>query len=338
MRAYLFSEFGIDRLRVETIDPPVPGPGEVVVDLRALSLNYRDLMVVKGQYNPKLLADGRPRTPISDGAGIVSAVGQGVENPAVGDRVVSHFVADWIDGPFRSEYVRTSLGTPGPGLAAEQVVLPAQAVLPIPGGFDFGQAATLPIAALTAWSALVTVGRIQPGQTVLTLGTGGVSIFAVQLATALGAKVIITSSTDQKLARAGQLGADHGVNYRTESDWSRAVLDHTSGRGVDLTVETGGAGTLEHSFKATRAGGTVAFLGAVTGLRGELNLATLMMKRLHLVGIYVDSRASFAALIQFLECHAIRPVIDRTFGFGELPEALRYLESGAHFGKVVVSI
>ncbi|MCP4247034.1 MAG: NAD(P)-dependent alcohol dehydrogenase [bacterium] len=338
MRAYRFSEFGIDRLKVETLEAPVPGPGEVVVDVRAVSLNYRDLLVVKGQYNPKLLADGQPRTPISDGAGTVSAVGEGVETPAVGDRVVSHFVADWIDGPFRAEYVRTSLGTPGPGLAAEQVVLPAQAVVPIPAGFDFAQAATLPIAALTAWSALVTEGRIQSGQTVLTLGTGGVSIFVVQLATALGAKVIITSSSDEKLARARQLGAEHAINYRTESDWSGAVLTHTAGRGVDLTVETGGAGTLEQSCKATRPGGTVAFLGAVTGLRGELNLALLMMKRLHLAGIYVDSRASFEAMNRFLDSQTITPVIDRTFGFDELPEAFRYLESGAHFGKVVVAV
>ena len=336
MRAYRFAEFGIEHLRPETLEPPTPGPGEVVVDVKAVSLNHRDLMVVKGTYNPKLLAGGEPVTPVSDGAGVVSAVGEGVEGVSVGDWVVSHFVSGWTAGPFRAEYVHTSLGTPGPGLAAERVALPAHAVLPIPAGYDFAQAATLPIAALTAWSALVTEGHIETGQAVLTLGTGGVSIFAVLLAKAMEVKVIITSGSDEKRKRARQLGADHTINYRTTPDWDSAVLEMTGGVGVDLTIETGGAGTLERSMKATRAGGTVAFLEALTGLKAKSNFAHLLMKRLHLAGIYVDSRASFEAMNRFIQEHAIRPVIDRRFSFAELPEAMRYLESGAHLGKIVV--
>ncbi len=335
MRQYALTDFGIDHLRLQPADRPRPGPGQVVVEVKALSLNYRDLMVVKGLYNPK---PKLPATPISDGAGVVSAVGPGVGRVAVGDRVVSHFVSAWIDGPLKAEYAKTSLGTPGPGMAAEQVLLPDYALVPIPDGYDFAQAATLPIAALTAWSALVTVGHVQPGQTVLTLGTGGVSIFTLQLAQALRAKVIITSSSDEKLRRARELGATHTVNYRTRPDWEAAVVELTGGQGADLTVETGGAGTLNQSLRATRRGGTIAFLGALTGLRGELDLAPLLMKRLHVAGIYVDSRASFETMNRFLTEHNIRPVIDRTFPFEALPQALRYMESGAHFGKIVVHL
>jgi NADPH:quinone reductase-like Zn-dependent oxidoreductase len=335
MRAYRFDQFGIDNLALETCAPPEPGPGEVVVEVKALSLNYRDLMVVKGLYNPKLRL---PATPLSDGAGVVSAVGPGVERVAVGDRVVSHFVSGWVDGAFQAEYGKTTLGTPGPGLAAEQVVLPARAVVPVPANYDFAQAATLPIAALTAWSALVTVGKVQPGQTVLTLGTGGVSVFAIQLARAMRASVIVTSGSDEKLQRGWELGATHGINYIQRPEWDAAVLELTDGLGADLTVETSGAGTLDKSMRATRAGGTVAFLGALTGLQGEINLAPLLMKRLHVAGIFVDSRAAFEEMNRLLGANRIEPVIDRTFGFDELPEALRYMEAGAHFGKIVIGV
>ena len=335
MRAYQLEAFGLENLRLVTRDAPQPGPGQVAVNVQAFSLNYRDLMVVTGTYNPKLKL---PATPISDGAGVVSAVGPGVTRIRVGERVMSHFVAGWIDGPFRQEYVATTLGTPGAGLAAEQVVLPAEAVLPLPAGYDFAQAATLPIAALTAWSALVTVGNVQPGQTVLTLGTGGVAIFTLQLAKKLGARVIITSSSDEKLVRARQLGADHTINYQTTPDWDQAALELTGGIGVDLTVETAGPGTLDRSMKATRAAGTVALLGALTGRQGMVTTGLILMKRLQLVGVMVDSRAAFEALCRFLETHRIEPVIDRRFGFDELPAALRYMQDGRHFGKIVVTL
>jgi NADPH:quinone reductase-like Zn-dependent oxidoreductase len=225
---------------------------------------------------------------------------------------------------------------PRAGLAAERVALPAEAVLPLPEGYDSAQAATLPIAALTAWSALVTAGRLRADQTMLTLGTGGVSIFALRFAKATGARVVITSSSDDKLARARQLGADHTVNYRTQPDWASQVLDVTDGRGVDVTVETGGAGTLSQSLKATRAGGVVGMLGALTGLRAEVDIAPVLMKRLHIAGIMVGSRAEFEEMNRFIETHAIRPVIDRVYPFEQLPDALRLMEAGQHFGKIVV--
>jgi NADPH:quinone reductase-like Zn-dependent oxidoreductase len=335
MRAYRFEAFGLENLKLETLRTPQPGPGQVLLEVKALSLNYRDLMVVKGWYNPRLRL---PATPISDGAGVIAAVGEGVTRVKVGDRVMSHFIAGWIDGPMRAEYVSTTLGTPGPGLAAEQVVLPQEAVVPVPGGYDFAQAATLPIAALTAWSALRTVTRTGPGDVVVTLGTGGVSIFALQLAKKLGATVIITSSSDEKLARARALGADHLINYRTRPDWDQAVLEATAGMGANLVIENGGAKTLERSLRAARPEGTVAFLGALTGLQGEINFAPLLRKRLHIAGVFVDSRANFEALVRFIEEHQIRPVIDRTYPFEELGEAFRCMEAGAHFGKIVVTL
>ncbi len=334
MRAYQLDRFALDHLHLADMPDPVPGPGEVAVDMRALSLNYRDLLVIRGQYNPNLRL---PATPISDGAGVVSAVGPDVRGLRAGDAVMTHFVAGWIDGPFREQYVATTLGLPAAGVAAERVVLPAQALLPLPAGFDFQQAATLPIAALTAWSALVTEGNLQPGQVVLTLGTGGVSVFALQLAKAMNATVIITSSSDEKLARARELGADHTINYRTRPDWHREVLRLTGGRGADITVENGGAGTLSQSLRATRAGGVVAMLGALTGLSADVNLAPVLMKRLRICGIMVDSRAAFERLCAFLAQHPLEPVIDRVFPFEQLPDALRWMETGRHVGKIVVA-
>ncbi len=335
MRGFKLDQFGIEHLRLCDLKSPVPGRGEIILEVKALSLNYRDLLVIKGLYNPKL---SLPVVPVSDGAGVVSAVGEGVDTVAVGDPVVTHFVADWIDGPFREEYIRGSLGTPGPGLAAEHVALPSHAVVPIPAGLDFAQAATLPIAALTAWSSMVTSGAVKGGETILTLGTGGVSIFVVRLAQAMGASVIITSQSDEKLLRARDLGASHTINYKAVPRWESAVLDLTGGHGVDLTVETGGVGTLSQSLKATRAGGTIAMLGALTGLQGEVNIAPVLMKRLHVCGIYVDCREAFLAMNRFIEKHDIVPVIDRTFPFEALPEALAHMASGSHFGKIVVTL
>jgi len=335
MRAYQLGTFGLENLTLGNLPAPQPAPGQVLVDVKALSLNYRDLLVVKGLYNPGLKL---PATPISDGAGVVAAVGPGVTRLRVGDRVMSHFVAPWLDGPFRQEYLAGTLGTPGPGLAAEQVALPADAVLPLPAGYSFEQAATLPIAALTAWSALVTVGNVQAGETVLTLGTGGVAIFTLQLAKALGAKVVITSRSDEKLARARRLGADHTVNYATTPDWELSVLECTGGQGVDLTVETAGPGTLDRSMRATRAAGTIALLGALTGRQGPVTTGLILMKRLRIGGILVDSRSAFEALVRFIEQKRIEPVIDQRFGFDALPDAFRCMEAGRHFGKIVVTL
>jgi NADPH:quinone reductase-like Zn-dependent oxidoreductase len=335
MRAFQLEQFGLEHLRAVEQPAPRPGPGEVLLTVKALSLNYRDLLVIRGQYNPKLRL---PAAPISDAAGVVAEVGPGVTRLHPGDAVMTHYVSTWHDGPFRQEYLGSTLGMPGPGFAAEQAVVSAEALLPLPRGYSFAEAATLPIAALTAWSALVTEGQLQPGQNVLTLGTGGVSIFAVQLAAVLGARVLITSSSDEKLARAKALGAAVGINYRTTPDWERRVLAETDGQGADLTVENGGPGTLDQSMKATRSGGLIALLGALTGLSGPVTTGLILMRRLRIHGILVDSRANFERLVSFLDTHRLRPVIDERFPFEELPAALRRLESGAHFGKLVVEL
>ena len=335
MRSYQLGTFGLENLELTKIEPASPGPGEVAVDVRAFSLNYRDLLVIEGTYNPKL---SLPATPVSDGAGVVAAVGEGVTRVNKDDRVMTQFVADWTDGPFEKRYIGSTLGVPGPGLAAERVILPERAVVPIPKGYDFAQASTLPIAALTAWSVLVTEGSLEPGGTVLTLGTGGVSIFALQLGKAMGARVIITSSSDEKLAHAQELGADHTINYQENSRWDKTVLELTEGRGADIVVETAGIATMTTSMKAAAAGGVVGVLGGVTGLSGDINIAPLVMKRLRVTGILVDSRAQFEKLVEFLETHRIEPVIDRRFAFEEFPTALRRMEAGSHFGKLVVEV
>ncbi len=335
MRAYQLDQFGLDNLKLIETQRPEPGPDEILVDVKELSLNYRDLLVITGKYNPKLPL---PAIPVSDGAGIVSAVGSEVTRVAVGDRVMSHFISAWLEGPFRQEYAGTTLGLPGPGLAADQVILSADAVVKVPDGIELSAAATLPIAALTAWSVLRTVTHVKTGQTVLTLGTGGVSIFAVQLARAMGADVIITSSSDEKLERARSLGATHTINYATQPKWEKQVLELTGGSGADVTVETVGAATLNQSLMATRAGGTIGLLGALKGLTGEVNTGLILMKRLHIAGVMVDSRAAFEDMTRFILKHDIQPVIDQNFAFQDLPAALRCMEAGRHFGKIVVSI
>lgn len=333
MKTYFFGEFGIDNLRQLESPDPACGPGQVVVDVRALSLNYRDILIITGKYNPNMK---RPHTPISDAAGIVVEVGAGVTHVKPGDHVVIHGVPGWLDGPFVYESHKRVTSFSLPGLAAERVVQPAEVVLPIPAGLDFAQAATLPTAGLTAYNALFTDGGLLPGQTVLTLGTGGVSVFVVQMAKAAGAGVIITSRSEKKLARAKALGADHVINYASEPAWEKTVVELTNGLGADLTIETAGA-TLTQSAKATRAGGTICLLGSIGGTHPEVEIRFLFMKRQTLRGIYVGSCAHFRAMNEWLKAHPIEPVIDRVFSFNELPQALHYLESAGHFGKVVVT-
>lgn len=340
MLAYRLNAFGLEHLElVDAAAPPPPGPDEATVEISAISLNYRDLLVIRGLYNPRFRL---PATPISDGAGIVRAVGSNVKHVRPGDRVIGNFITGWIDGPYYGRYLPTTLGMPGPGLAAELVNLPGAALVAPPKHYSLEQASTLPIAALTAWSALVTEGGLDPRRTdndatILTLGTGGVSMFVLQFARAMGARVIATSSDDAKLERVRPLTMA-GVNYRTHPDWDKRVLELTGGEGVDLTVETGGAGTLEKSLKATRAGGIVSLLGALTGLKAEITTGTILMKRLRVAGIMVDSRASLERMIAFIERNpAIEPVIDRTFAFGELREALEWMDSARHLGKITLT-
>ena len=334
MRAWqIQSPEGIDGLKLAEVDLPDPGPGELQVRLRASSINYRDLSVVS---NPAARSIALPRIPNSDGAGEVVAVGPEVTGFAPGERVAGCFFADWVDGPCNAEAMATARGGEIDGLLAEQANVPAGSVVKIPDHLSFAEAATLPCAALTAWRALVDVGRLKAGDTVLLLGTGGVSIFALQFATLMGARAIITSSSDEKLARAKALGAWQTVNYRATPDWENPVLEMTGGRGVDVTVEVGGPGTLAKSLAATRIAGTVGLIGVLTG--GEINPTVVMRKSITLQGIYVGPRRAFQDMNRAIAVAELRPVIDRTFAFEEAPEAYRAMKAAGHFGKLVVEI
>ena len=336
MQSYLVtSDAGLEALeRVDRPDPE-PGPAEVLVEMRAAGLNYRDTTILKGGYGRN---DKRPVVPLSDGAGTVAAVGEGVTKFAVGDRVVNCFFRDWIAGEPDEAAMRSAYGGGIDGVLAERVVFPVRALLPVPDHLSFEEAACLPCAAVTAWQALFVKGNLTAGRTVLCLGTGGVSTIALQLAKAAGATVYITSSSDEKLDRARELGADGTVNYKTTPDWHKAVKDLTGGRGVDHVVEVGGLGTLEKSMRACALNGRIALIGVLTGFEGAVNPMPCIFDRLSIDGIYVGSRAMFEALNRHLSANAIKPVIDRTFPFAEAKVAYRHLQSGSHFGKVVVTI
>lgn len=334
MKAFVIrSAFGLENLAVEDRPDPVPGPGQVLVRVRAASLNYRDLLIAKGQYNPKLKF---PRVLGSDAAGEVAAVGPGVTARAAGDRVVGCFMQDWVGGPITDEAAKSTLGSDRDGVLADYVVLGESGLVAMPGTLSFEEAATLPCAALTAWNALTTAG-CGPGQTVLLLGTGGVSVFALQFARAFGARVLITSGHDDKLARAVEMGASAGVNYRTNPDWDKWVREQTGGRGADVVVEVGGPGTLDKSLRAVRTGGYVALIGVLAGT-GTFNPLPVLMKAVRLQGVFVGSRLMFEDMNRLIVGEGVKPVIDRVFPFADAAAAFRHLESGAHFGKVVVTM
>ena len=325
---------GLDRLDVvEMDDPGQPGPGEIRVRVRASSLNFHDLGVVSGR-TPS--ADGR--IPMADGAGTVEAVGEGVTGFAEGDSVVSLFFPDWQDGePRIGDFSRT----PGDGIdgyAREVVVTPAHWFTKAPDGWSHEEAATLTTAGLTAWRALFVDAGVKPGDDVLVLGTGGVSIFALQMAVAAGARVFATSSSDDKLARLTDMGAAGVVNYRTDEDWGATVAGLTGGRGVDAVVEVGGPATLAQSIQAVRIGGHLALIGVLTGISGEIPTAALMRKQQTLKGLIVGNRTMQEEMVRGLERTGIRPVIDRTFPLEDIADAFRHEQSGQHFGKIVLSI
>jgi NADPH:quinone reductase-like Zn-dependent oxidoreductase len=334
MRAYeIVSADGIDALHLAQRADPAPGPGQVLVRIRASSINYRDLSTI---LDPESRGLAYPTIPNSDGAGEVVAVGEGATRFKPGDRVAGTFFQRWIGGPITPEAMASALGGALDGVLAEQVVLDEDGLVAIPEHLSFEEAATLPCAALTAWHALVEAGRVKAGDTVLLLGTGGVSTFALQLAALHGARVIQTSSSDEKLVRAEEMGAWQTINYRNEPDWERRVLDATDGRGVDVVVEVGGAGTLQKSIEAVRVGGTIALIGVLTG--GQINPTPMMRKSITLKGIYVGSRCMFEDMNRAISAHGMRPVIDSTFAFEEARAAYRHMQSGRHFGKIVLTL
>ncbi len=334
MRAYeINSDGGIEALALMERPDPRPGPCEVLVRVRASSVNYRDLSTVEDPVSRNL---AYPRIPNSDGAGEVVEVGEAVTRFKPGDRVAATFFQRWIDGEITQNAMASALGGALDGMLAEYVVLHQDGLASVPEHLSDLEAATLPCAALTAWNSLVEQGNVKSGDTVLLLGTGGVSIFALQFATLLGARVIITSSSDEKLSHAKSLGAWETINYRQTPDWDQAVLDLTAGRGVDHSVEVGGAGTLAKSVAATRVAGSIGLIGVLT--HGELNPTLIMRKSIRLQGIYVGSRRMFEDMNRAIAQHRLRPVIYRTYPFEEGREAYRAMRQAQHFGKLVIEI
>ncbi len=336
MKAYEVEKFGIDNLRIVDRPVPEPGHGEVQVRFHAASLNYRDLMVVSGTYNPRMKV---PAVPFSDGAGEITALGDGIEKWKVGDRVMPIFAQRWFDGGPSEEKRRTSLGAGAQwdGVLREYGTFSQESLVRIPEHLSFEEAATLPCAALTAWHALVESGGLKPGETVATLGTGGVSIFRAAVRENGRSTRFSTTGNEEKRERLAGLGADETINYRTREDWDAAMLELTGKAGVDHVIEVGGAGTLPRSIKAVRIGGHIALIGALTGGAG-FDPVSVFMKAVRLQGIFVGSKRMFEEMNRAVEAIALRPVIDRVFDFDQVKEALRHMESGAHFGKIVVRI
>lgn len=336
MRAVeIHGAFGLDNLVLTERPDPRPGPGQVLVRLRSASLNFRDLLTVEGKYNPK---QKLPLIPCSDGAGEVAAVGEGVTRVQPGERVCTLFAQKWISGEPTRERLRSTLGGPLDGTLAELAVFDEEGVVKTPDHLSDEEAATLPCAAVTAWTALVTEGGLTAGDTVLVQGTGGVSLFALQIAKMLGARVIATSSQDEKLERVRQMGADGLINYREVPDWGKRAKELTGGTGVDHVVEVGGAGTLQQSLQAARFGGTVSLIGNLSGTRTEILLTQIFMQKIRVNGILVGHRESFEAMNRAIALHQLRPVIDRAFSLEEAPAAFRHMAAGGHFGKIVVRI
>lgn len=322
---------GLDHLKQEDRPTPEAGPGQVVVRLQAASINYRDLATVT------MMAPPRPLVPLSDGAGVVEAVGEGVTRVKPGDLVMPSFFPYWIAGRPTPQRL-AALGGALDGVACDAIALTAEGVTKVPAGWDAAEAATLPCAAVTAWRGLIVEGKLTAGETVLVQGTGGVSIFALQFAKLAGARVIVTSSSDQKLERAKQMGADATINYRETPDWAKAARELTGGRGVDHVVEVGGAGTFQQSIAACALGGSIAVIGVLSGFVKDLNVAAMFGGNLHINGITVGSREHVEQMVAAIEVAKLKPVIDKRFRLEQLAEALALMQAGGHFGKVVIEI
>jgi NADPH:quinone reductase-like Zn-dependent oxidoreductase len=326
---------GVDGMMLVEKPVPAPGPSQVLVKLKAATINYRDLLTVKGGYGSR---QKFPLIPLSDGAGVVESVGAGVAAFKPGDRVTGSFFEGWLGGEPSEAKMRSNLGGALDGVLCEYRIWPAAALVRTPDHLTDVEAASLPCAGLTAWSAVVKLGNIRPGQTVLTQGTGGVSIFALQFAKMSGARVIATSSSDAKIERLKALGADVTLNYKTTPEWGKLARQAT-GHGVDLVVEVGGVGTLNESIRATRIGGTIAFIGVLAGRPdSESRLPLMVMQQQRLQGVTVGSVEDLQAMADAIAANRIKPVVDKTFAFADARAAFAHMASGAHFGKVAIEI
>ncbi len=331
----LTDSFGLDKLALGERPDPRPGPGEVLLRMQAASLNFRDTLVVEGGYGPRVAT---PLIPVSDGVGEVIAVGDGVSRVGVGDRVCPLFFQRWQGGEARQAKMHESLGGPVDGVLAEFRVFPEDGVAPVPAHLSDVEAACLPCAALTAWSALTGDVPLRAGDTLLVQGTGGVALFALQFGKLMGARVIVTSSSDAKLERARALGADHTINYTTTPHWDYPVKELTGGAGCDHIIELGGADTLGKSIRTARTGGRISVIGVLSGATAAVTLPLVVMRNLALQGVTVGSRDGFEAMVRAIAQAGLRPVIDKVFPFVEAPDAFRHLKSGTHFGKVCIAI
>lgn len=338
MKVVEISQLGIENLAVAERPTPEPGPGEVRLKMTAATLNYRDLMTVTGGYGAGYKLPHTPLIPLSDGCGIVEEIGPGVTRVKAGDRVATMFFPNWIAGEPTRETLGAALGGVLDGVWRDTMVVSAQGVSRVPAHLSDAEAAALPCAALTAWRALMVEGGLKAGDTVVVQGTGGVSIFALQFAKAAGAEVIVTSSSDEKLARAFALGADHLVNYKKTPEWAKVVREITDGRGADHVVEVGGAGTLAESLKSIRVAGHVAVIGVLTGPVKDVEIRWIMGPNAKVKGITVGSREQFEAMCRAIALHEIKPVIDATFPFAAAKEAFLHMQGQSHFGKIAIDL
>jgi NADPH:quinone reductase-like Zn-dependent oxidoreductase len=336
VQSYEVQKFGLDGLTLAERPQPEPAAGEALVRVKAVSLNYRDLMMVQGVYNPK---QKLPLIPCSDGAGEVVAVGAGVTRVKPGDRVMGIFSQTWIAGGPSKEKSAGTLGSPLDGMLTEFRCLSAEGLVKTPAHLTDEEASTLPCAAVTAWHALVERGGVRAGETVLVQGTGGLSMFALQFARMMGARVICISSSDEKLVKARALGATDTLNYKTTADWDKAVRELTGGVGVDHIVEVGGGATIGKSFRAIRIGGHIAVIGVLGGAAStDMTLVPILMQNLRINGVFVGSREMFEGMTKAITLGGLRPAVDRVFDFKEAPAALAYMQAGTHFGKIVVRV
>lgn len=324
---------GLDNLHLDSAPAPEPAPGEIKVRLRASSLNYHDYLVVKG-----MIPTDEGRIPMSDGAGEVVALGAGVREFAIGDRVISTFFPDWLSGEPTQAKLRAVPGDRTDGYAREEVTAPATSFTKAPAHLSFEEAATLPCAGLTAWRALVTEGKIKPGDSVLVQGTGGVSIFALQFAKAFGCSVTATSSSDAKIERLKALGADHTINYKTTPEWGAEAVKLNGGQGIDHIIEIGGAGTFAQSMTAARLGGHISMIGVLAGFAGPVATGLIMGKQLRVIGVTVGTREQQQEMVRLIGNVKLKPVLDKSFPLEDLAGAFRHEESNTHFGKIVVAI